>query len=98
MTSPVTAPSVADVARMAALARIRVDDTQLERLAGDVARVLEYVELLFAVDVEGVEPLRQPPLQPAPLRQDEPRQVLGTGAIAGSAGAVDGLVRVPKVL
>lgn len=93
-----TPPSVADVAKMAALARIRVDDEELERLAGDVARVLEYVELLFAVDVEGVEPMRQPPIEPAPLRPDEARAVLGARAIAGSAGAEDGLVRVPKVL
>ena len=91
-------PSVADVAKVAALARIRVDDAEVQRLSGDVARVLEYVELLFAVDVEGVEPLRQPPFTPAPLRTDEPRPVLGVGAIAGSAGASDGLVRVPKVL
>ncbi len=93
-----TAPSAADVAKVAALARIRVDAAELGRLSADVARVLQYVELLFAVDVEGVEPLRQPAIEHQPLRADEVRAVHGERAIAGSAGAVDGLVRVPKVL
>lgn len=93
-----THPSTADVAKMAQLARIRVDDAEVQRLSADVARVIDYVELLFAVDVEGVEPMRQPPVEAAPLRPDEPRAVLGARAIAGSAGVVDGLVRVPKVL
>ncbi len=83
---------------MAALARIRVDATEVERLSVDVARVLHYVELLFAVDVAGVEPLRQPPVVHQPLRVDEARDVLGERAVAVSAGAVDGLVRVPKVI
>ncbi len=91
-------PSADDVRRMAQLARVRVDDAEVERLSADVARVLDYVELLFAVDVEGVAPLRQPTVQRAGPRPDEPRAVLGVRAIAGSAGASDGLVRVPKVV
>ena len=93
-----THPSAADVAKMASLARIRVNDAEVQRLSADVARVIDYVELLFAVDVEGVEPMRQPAVETGPLRPDEPRPVLGVRAIAGSAGAVDGLVRVPKVI
>lgn len=92
------APNVADVAKMAALARIRVDAAELERLSTDVARVLQYVELLFAVDVEGVAPLRQPAIERQAMRADEARAVLGVRAVAGSAGDVDGLVRVPKVI
>lgn len=91
-------PGADDVKKTAHLARVRVDDAEAQRLATDVARVLGYVELLFAVDVEGVEPLRQPTVQLGPRRADEAQAVLGARAISGSAGAVDGLVRVPKVV
>lgn len=91
-------PSAEDVRKVAHLSRIRVDDAEVQRLTTDVARVLDYVELLFAVDVAGVEPLRQPEVQHGALRADEATAVLGTAAIGGSAGAAEGLVRVPKVV
>lgn len=91
-------PSVEDVRKVAHLSRLRVDDAEAQRLATDVARVLDYVELLFAVEVEGIEPLRQPEVQHGALRPDDATAVAGTRAIAGSAGATEGLVRVPKVV
>lgn len=93
-----THPSADDVKKMAQLARLRVDDAQVLRLSADVARVVDYMALLFAVDVDGVEPMRQPNAPTGALRPDEPLPVLGVKAIAGSAGAADGLVRVPKVV
>ena len=51
---PIDADKVADVAK---LARIRVDDAELPRLAEDFNRILGFVEQLNEVDVEGVDPM-----------------------------------------
>jgi aspartyl-tRNA(Asn)/glutamyl-tRNA(Gln) amidotransferase subunit C len=47
----------ATVRRIARLARIRVDDTEVETLQTELNAILGYVEQLGEVDVEGVEPL-----------------------------------------
>jgi aspartyl-tRNA(Asn)/glutamyl-tRNA(Gln) amidotransferase subunit C len=47
----------ATVRRIARLARIRVDDDEVQKLQGELNAILGYVEQLGEVDVEGVEPL-----------------------------------------
>jgi len=47
----------ATVRRIAKLARIRVDDAEVETLQTELNAILGYVEQLGEVDVEGVEPL-----------------------------------------
>jgi aspartyl-tRNA(Asn)/glutamyl-tRNA(Gln) amidotransferase subunit C len=47
----------ATVRRIAHLARIAVEDAEVERLGGELNAILAFVEELSAVDVEGVEPL-----------------------------------------
>ncbi|MDD2703791.1 MAG: Asp-tRNA(Asn)/Glu-tRNA(Gln) amidotransferase subunit GatC [Acidocella sp.] len=47
----------ATVRRIAKLARIRVDDAEVETLRTELNAILGYVEQLGEVDVEGVEPL-----------------------------------------
>lgn len=50
-----------EVRRIAALARLRPDEAQVERLTGELNRILEHVDTLSEVDVSGVEePLRLP--------------------------------------
>lgn len=87
-----------DVVKAARLARIQLADSEVERLAADLERVVGYVEQLMAVDVAGVEPMVQPTTLPCPRRSDEPASVIGRGALVGSAGFDDGLVRVPRVV
>lgn len=45
------------VRRIAKLARIRLADDEVPRLAGELNAILGYVEQLASVDVEGVVPL-----------------------------------------
>lgn len=45
------------VRRIAQLARIRIPDDEIERLAGELSGILGWIEKLREVDVEGVEPM-----------------------------------------
>jgi aspartyl-tRNA(Asn)/glutamyl-tRNA(Gln) amidotransferase subunit C len=47
----------ATVRRIAHLARIAVDDSEVEHLRGEINAILAFVEQLSEVDVEGVEPM-----------------------------------------
>lgn len=46
-----------DVRKIAFLARIRVEDDQLEPLAGELNNIIGWVESLAEVDTEGVAPM-----------------------------------------
>lgn len=45
------------VRRIAHLARIAVEENEVERLRGELNAILSFVETLAEVDVEGVEPI-----------------------------------------
>lgn len=45
------------VAKVAHLARIRVDEAELETLAGELNGIIHWVEQLGEVDTDGVEPM-----------------------------------------
>ena len=47
----------ATAARVAKLARIKVDDSSLDILAAEFNQILGFIEQLNEVDVEGVEPM-----------------------------------------
>jgi aspartyl-tRNA(Asn)/glutamyl-tRNA(Gln) amidotransferase subunit C len=47
----------ATVARIAGLARIRVPEADQEHLAGELSKILEFVEQLKEVDTDGVAPM-----------------------------------------
>ena len=87
-----------DVVHAARLSRLRLSNEEVDAIAGDLMRVVGYVEQLMAVDVTGVEPMTHPLAVTSTRRADEARPVLGRAALVGSAGYDDGLVRVPKVV
>ena len=47
----------ATVAKIARLARIKIDDAKLEPLAGELNQILDWVEQLDEVDTDGVAPM-----------------------------------------
>ena len=47
----------ATVRRVAKLARIKVKEENVERLAGELNSILHWIEQLNEVDVEGIEPM-----------------------------------------
>ena len=48
-----------DVLKLARLARIDLAEDEIEEFAGEFSAILEYVEKLQAVDIEGLEPTTQ---------------------------------------
>ena len=48
-----------DVVRLARLARLRLNDDEIDRFASELSAILEYVEQLNAVDVDSLEPTYQ---------------------------------------
>ena len=63
---------LAQVRQVANLARLELSDADLTLMAGQLNRVLEYVDALQEVNTDGVEPLAHPlPIQNV-FRADEP--------------------------
>ena len=57
------------VARIAHLARIRVPDTELDSLTGELANILTWVEQLAEVDTGDVPPMTSVTRQKLPRRE-----------------------------
>lgn len=60
-----------DVRRIARLARIAEPAGRIEQLTIELNGILDWVEQLNAVDVDGVEPMTTPVGTPLPMRTDE---------------------------
>lgn len=60
----------ATVSHIAHLARIQVDETQLETMVGELNNILSWIELLDEVDTNGVDPLASVTGHALPLRVD----------------------------
>lgn len=88
-----------DVAHVARLARLVVDDDELELFTGQLAAVLDHAADVEALDVADVPPMIHPyPLRNV-LRGDEPGPVLDRDEVLAAAPAVeDGQFRVPPIL
>ncbi len=61
----------ATVARIATLARIKVADTDLDRMVGELQTIIAWVEQLDAVDTKGVEPMTSAVEVTLPMREDK---------------------------
>ena len=86
-------------AKVAKLARIRVDEADLSALADEFNAILGFIEQLGEVDVEGVEPMTG--VTPMRLKRrddvvtDGDRQ---TQVLANAPEAREGFFAVPKVV
>ena len=60
----------ATVAHIAKLARIRVDDGEIEVLSRELGQIIGWVEQLAEVDTEGIEPMTGAGRFPLPQRDD----------------------------
>ena len=89
----------ATVARIAALARIKVSEAELEAMVPELNGILAWVEQLAEVDVTGVEPMTAVIENHLRLRDD----VVTDGGIrdavlANAPAAEHGFFGVPKVI
>ena len=89
----------ATVRRIARLARIRVEDADVPKLAGELNSILHWIEQLDEVDVAGVEPMTSVVAMKMKKRQDivtdggRPADV-----VKNSPSAEDDFFMVPKVV
>ena len=89
----------ATVARIAALARIKITEAELEAMVPELNGILAWVEQLGEVDVTGVEPMTAVIENHLRLRED----VVTDGGIrdsvlANAPAAEHGFFGVPKVI
>ncbi len=92
------------VAKIASLARIKMGDEELERMVPELNGILEWVEQLGEVDVEGVEPMSAVIPNTLRLREDVVDADPKTGGgkrnevLANAPAAEHGFFGVPKVI
>lgn len=91
--------STAEVAKVAALARLRLDDDELTRFTEQLAAVLDHAADIQGLDLDGVEPMAHPVPLGNVMRSDEPGPLLDRDEVLSVAPvAEDGQFRVPPVL
>ncbi len=89
----------AAVAHIAVLARIRLDDAELEPLATELSHILLWVEQLAEVDTSDVAPMSSVAAMVLPMREDEVTDGDCRDAILGNAPRAEkGFFAVPKVV
>ena len=87
------------VQKVASLARLHLEPAERDSVREDLVKVLDHVQSLRSVDVEGVEPLNNPHELSNALREDTPSAPLPTEKILNLAPAThDAWIAVPKVL
>ncbi|MGB7317561.1 MAG: Asp-tRNA(Asn)/Glu-tRNA(Gln) amidotransferase subunit GatC [Planktotalea sp.] len=90
---------VETAARVAKLARIKVEPDALPALAEEFSNILGFIEQLNEVDVEGVEPMTSVTPQKLYRRQDEVTDgSQQEKVLANAPDAREGFFAVPKVV
>ena len=88
-----------DAAYVARLARLALTDDEVELYTEQLRDVLEYANVVAALDTAGVAPTAHPLPLTNVLRADEPRPGLDRGDVLDMApDAEDGRFRVPPIL
>jgi aspartyl-tRNA(Asn)/glutamyl-tRNA(Gln) amidotransferase subunit C len=89
----------ATVRRIAHLARIAVEDDEIEHLQGEINSILGFIEQLKEANVEGVEPMTS--VTPMKLAMREDKVTDGGDAarvLANAPQTEEGFFVVPKVV
>jgi aspartyl-tRNA(Asn)/glutamyl-tRNA(Gln) amidotransferase subunit C len=88
-----------DVEHVARLARLALSEPELERMRVELAAILEYIEKLRAVDVEGVEPTSHAVPLVNVMREDEVEPSVDREAMMANAPDRAGeFFRVPRII
>ena len=89
----------ADLAHVAALARLALSDDEIASMSRDLEQMLEYVATLDRLDTEGVPPTAHGFELATPLRPDQPVEPLDPELAVANAPEREGTAfLVPKVL
>jgi aspartyl-tRNA(Asn)/glutamyl-tRNA(Gln) amidotransferase subunit C len=86
----------AQVLHVARLARLELSEDEVQRMAGELSHVLEHIEKIRELDLEGVAPTSHVVDVTDALRPDEPRPCLPPEvALAAAPEPVEGGFGVP---
>jgi aspartyl-tRNA(Asn)/glutamyl-tRNA(Gln) amidotransferase subunit C len=89
----------AEVLHVAHLARLDIGDTDVDRLAGQIGTILDYVDALKQVDTTGVSATSHAITLTNAFREDEQQNHLDPeAALANAPEKEDGAFAVPKVI
>lgn len=81
--------TVEQVRHVAELARLGMSDEEMERLTGELTKILDYIDQLEALDTSTVEPTAQVGGLTDVLREDAVRDSLPVDAALANAPASD---------
>lgn len=86
------------VLAVARLARLQLDDEEVERYAGELSKVVDWIDKISELgDLDGVEPTSHVIALENQLRADEPHESLPVGAaLAAAPDPGDSGFRVPS--
>ena len=85
------------VLHVARLARLELTDEEVERMATELSGILEHVDRISALDLDGVEPTTHVVALENVLRADEPTPSLPRErALEQAPDPADGAFRVPS--
>ncbi len=70
---------------MARLARLELSEAEVQRMAGELSKVLDHIEKIRELDLEGVPPTSHVVELVNVLREDEPRPCLPVEVVLASA-------------
>ena len=85
------------VLHVARLARLRLSDAEVDRMADELSGILEHVERIGELDLDGVEPTSHVVAVENALRADEPRPSLPVDvALENAPDPALGGFRVPS--
>ena len=87
------------VAHIAALARLKLSESEMDAMTGDLDQILRYVEKLRELDTTGIEPTAHATPRATPLRPDQADVPLDSELAVFNAPVRDGTAFVvPKVI
>ncbi len=88
-----------DITHLSKLAQLALDPIEAEHAHAELARIIEMIDSMQAVDTQGIEPLSNPLDASARLRRDVVTETDNRDANQASAPATaDGLYLVPRVV
>jgi aspartyl-tRNA(Asn)/glutamyl-tRNA(Gln) amidotransferase subunit C len=75
------------VLHVARLARLQLTEDEVQRMAGELSRILDHIEHISELDLEGVEPTSHVVEVVSALRPDDPRPCLDREVALAAAPA-----------
>ncbi len=88
-----------ELLKLAALARLRLDESEVARFQNDIAEMLEYVKTLDEVQTIGVEPSLQTAVTGNVFRDDIVQPSLPVEeALKNAPERIENFIKVPKVV